>query len=128
MFGPKTQQGLGPCVLGGGGGGLGGLSGGTSGLGLGGELAWSTYFQHSCMYRIVEKFRGRKLSRISRFCGYTRKFSPRNLGCGVLCCCKSDQSAKVFSAKIVISPIHESFFPSKVPAIQYIYACKLQLH
>ena len=57
MFGPKTQQGLGPGVLGGGGGGLGGLSGGTSGLGLGGELAWSTYFQHSCMYRIAENFR-----------------------------------------------------------------------
>ena len=27
-------------------------------------------------YRIVENFRGRKLSRILQFCGYLRKFSP----------------------------------------------------
>ena len=30
-------------------------------------------------YRIVGNFRGRKLSQISRFCGYSRKFSLQNL-------------------------------------------------
>ena len=72
------------------------------------------------LYRIAENFRGRKLSRISRFCGYTRKFSPWNLGRGVLWRCKSEQSAKVFSAKIVFSPICKNFFPRKFPAIQYV--------
>ena len=36
---------------------------------------------HSCMcpiYRIAGNFRGRKLSRISRFFSHPRKFSPRN--------------------------------------------------
>ena len=65
-------------------------------------------------YRIVENFRGRLLSQISQFCGYTRKFSPRNLGCGVLWHCKNEQSTKVFSAKIVFLPICEKFSPSKV--------------
>ena len=52
-----------------------------------------------------------KTSRISQFCSYTSKFSPRNLGHGVFWHSKSEQSAKVFSAKIVFSPNHESFFP-----------------
>ena len=65
----------------------------------------------------------RKLSRekllgILRFCGYTQEFSPRNLGHGVLWHCKSEQSTKVFSAKIVFSPICESFLPRKFPAIR----------
>ena len=64
-------------------------------------------------YRIAENFRGRKLSQISRFCGYMRKFSLRNLGCGVIWRCKSEQSTKVFSAKIVFSLIRESFLPQK---------------
>ena len=62
----------------------------------------------SLVYHIAENFRGRKLSRILRFCGYTRKFFSRNLGRGVLWCCKSKQSAKVFSVKIVCSLIHKS--------------------
>ena len=70
-------------------------------------------------YRIAENFRGRKLSRISRFCGYMQKFSLQNLERGILWLCKSEQSAKVFPAKIVFSPIHESFLPRKFPAIQY---------
>ena len=37
--------------------------------------------------------------KIFAFCRYTRKFSLRNLGPGVLWRCKSEQSAKVFSAK-----------------------------
>ena len=39
------------------------------------------FYEHKTMtYRIAENFQGRKLSRISRFCGYLRKFSLRNLG------------------------------------------------
>ena len=56
-----------------------------------------------------------KLSRISRFCGYTQKFSPRNLGRGVLWRCKSEQSAKVFSTKIKFSSIRESFSLESFP-------------
>ena len=48
-------------------------------------------------YHIAENFRGKKLPRISRFCGYTRKFSPWNLGCSIIWHCKSEQSVKVFS-------------------------------
>ena len=32
------------------------------------------------MYSIVGNFQGRKLWQISQFCGYSRKFSPQNLG------------------------------------------------
>lgn len=35
-------------------------------------------------YCIVGNFRERRLSQISRFCGYLQKFSLRNLGEGVL--------------------------------------------
>ena len=71
------------------------------------------------IYCIVENFRERKLSRISRFCGYTLKFSPQNLGRGVLWCGKSEQSAKVFSAEIVLFPNSQKFLPWKFPAIRY---------
>jgi len=72
-------------------------------------------------YHIAENIRGRKLLRISWFCGYTQNFSLRNLGRGILRCCKkSEQSAKVFSAKIVFSPIRESFLPRKFPAIRML--------
>ena len=33
---------------------------------------------------------------------------------------KSEQSPKVFSMKIIFSPIHESFLPRKFPTIQYV--------
>ena len=61
----------------------------------------------------------RKLSRektfvILQFCGY-----KRNLGHGVLQHSKSEQSAKVFSAKIVFSPICAGFLPRKFPTIRY---------
>ena len=39
-----------------------------------------------------------KLSREKAIC---KKFSPQNLGCGILWHGKSEQSAKVFSTKIV---------------------------
>ena len=70
-------------------------------------------------YRIVGNFRGRKLSKISRFCGYTRMFSPQNLGRGILWHSKSEQSAKVFSQKSYSLQICESFLPQKFPTIQY---------
>ena len=94
------------------------------------ELKWVQYFMslfflrnvHCSVvprYRIAENFWGRKLSRILWFCHYTRKFSTWNLGCDVLWHCKSEQSAKVFSA-IVFSPIRRSFLPWKFPAIRYV--------
>ena len=71
-------------------------------------------------YHIAENFQGRKLLRISWFCGCTQNFSLRNLGRDVLWRCKSKQSAKVFSAKIVFSPIRESLLPRRFPAIRYV--------
>ena len=49
-------------------------------------------------FNCVVNFRGRKLSRISRFFSHPRKFSPRNA---------------------TFLPIRESFLPRKFPAIQY---------
>ena len=71
-------------------------------------------------YHIAENFWGKKLPRISRFCGYTRKFSPWNLGRSVIWHCKSEQSVKVFSTKIVFSPIRESFLPWKFSTIRQV--------
>ena len=61
-------------------------------------------------YRVAENFQGRKLSQILWFCGYTRKLSPQNLGYGILWHGKSEQSTKLFSAKIIFSPIHAKVF------------------
>ena len=47
-------------------------------------------------YRIAENFQWRKLSQISRFCGYSRKFSLRSLGAWRPLVRHSEQSAKVF--------------------------------
>ena len=71
------------------------------------------WLTESMIYRIVGNFRGRKLSQILRFCGYMQKFSPQNLGRGILWHGKSGQSAKVFSAKIVFFT-NLQFSPSKV--------------
>ena len=68
------------------------------------------------LYRIAENFWGRKLSRISWFCGYTQKFSPWNVGRGIFWHGKSEQSVKVFSTKIII---RKSFLPWKFTAIRY---------
>ena len=74
-------------------------------------------------YRIAENFRGRKLVRISWFCGYTRKFCPRNLGRGVLWHGKSEQSTKVFSAKIIFFTNSRRFSPSKVSRYMVHFVC-----
>ena len=63
-------------------------------------------------YRIVGNVRGRRLSRISQFCGYSRKFSPQNLGAWRPLA--REQSAKVFSTKIVLFTSPQKFSPSKV--------------
>ena len=61
-------------------------------------------------YHIAGNFQGRKLLRISRFCGYSQKFSPRNLEVWHLLV-----APKVFSVKIFcFLPSHES----QVPAIR----------
>ena len=80
-------------------------------------------WQHYCSTLIIlysGKLLREKTLWISWFCGYMRKFSLRNLGRDVLWRRKSEQSAKVFSAKIVFSPICESFLPQKFSAIRYI--------
>ena len=66
---------------------------------------------HKMQYR---NFRERKLSQISRFCGYSQRFSPQNLGVWHLWRCKSEQPAKVFSTKIVFFTNSRKFSPSKV--------------
>ena len=73
---------------------------------LNGEWSW---VHTGRIYRIAENFRGGKLSRISQFCGYTR-----NLSRGVLWRSESEQSAKVFSAKIIFFTKSRNFSPSKV--------------
>ena len=55
-----------------------------------------------CIAENFRKFRGFVAIRESFF-------SAKFWGCGVLWRCKSEQSAKVFSAKIVFLPIRESF-------------------
>ena len=66
------------------------------------------YYNINVMYCIVGNFRGRKLSRISRFYSHMRKFSPRNFGHATLIYAislifhemlPSYQSVKVFSLK-----------------------------
>ena len=55
-------------------------------------------------------------------CGYSRKFSSRNLGGGgVLWHGKSKKFAIVFFTKIVFFTNSQSFLPRKFPAIQYYY-------
>ena len=62
-----------------------------------------------------------KLSREKTFanCGYSRKFSPQNLGVWHLWCCKSEQFTKVFSAKIVYFTNSRMFSSSKVFAAKF---------
>ena len=70
----------------------------------------STVTSH-VLYRIAENFWGIKLPQL---CGYTRKFSLRNLGGGILLHSKSEQSTKVFSSKIIFFTNLWKFSLSKV--------------
>ena len=60
------------------------------------------------------KLWGRKLSRILRLCGYSRKFSPRNLGAWRPLAQQKWAIRKVFSAKIIFFTNSQKFSPSKV--------------
>ena len=71
------------------------------------------------VYRIVENFRGRKLSRISVLCLFMEIFCE-TWRWGVLWCGTSEQSANVFSTKLYFSPLRENFLPQKFPAIWYL--------
>ena len=68
----------------------------------------------SASYCIAGKFQGRKLLRIWRFCGYSRKFSF-----GVMASFggTSEQSMKVFSAETPFPQICTSFFFAKRASI-----------
>jgi len=71
-------------------------------------------------YRIAGNFWGRKLTQISRgFVAICESFLHEIWGRGGLSRGKSEQSVKVFSAKIIFSPIHNKFLPRKFPAIRY---------
>ena len=69
-------------------------------------ILWSSLASQS--YCTAENYWGR----ISRFCGYLRKFSPWNLGNGVLWRGTSEQSTNVFSYS---SPIRDFFSLKSFP-------------
>ena len=81
--------------------------------------AWTNW------YLIVGNFQERKLSRISWFCGYSWKFSPQNLGAWHLWRCKSEQSANVFSTKIIFFTNLQKFSPSKVSRYMVLCHCMM---
>ena len=81
--------------------------------------AWTNW------YLIVGNFQERKLSRISWFCGYSWKFSPQNLGAWHLWRCKSEQSANVFSTKIMFFTNLQKFSPSKVSRYMVLCHCMM---
>ena len=79
------------------------------------------------MYRIAGFFAGENFIAILRFCGDSRKFSPRKsifkrldtVLVGVVHWITGSKFAKVFSAKIYFQAIRKSFLPRKKPAIRY---------
>ena len=74
-------------------------------------------WSHQCScYNVLYsgKLLREKISQISQFCGYLQKFSPQNLGRGVLWHGISEQSTKVVSAKIILFTNPQKFSPSKV--------------
>ena len=71
-------------------------------------------------YCIVGNFWGRKLSWISQFCGYSRNFSPRNLGTWCSLVRHKQAIRKKFSPrKSYFSPIRASFLPPKFSTMWY---------
>ena len=63
----------------------------------------------STLFRTAENFRGRKLLRISRFCGYTQNFFCKLWGVVSFGKAKVCNPRKFSLRKIVFSPIRESF-------------------
>ena len=72
-------------------------------------------------YLITGNFRGRKLSWISLFCGYLRKFSPQNLVAWHPLAWQKRAIRENFSAKIVFFTNLWKFSPLKV----FRYTCML---
>ena len=68
------------------------------------------------VYYIAGNFRGRKLSRFVAICV---SFLCEIWRCGVLWYGKSEQSAKIFSVKIVFFTNSRKFAPSKVSRYNY---------
>ena len=60
-----------------------------------------------------------KLSRISRFCGYLRKFSPAKFGGVASLAAPASNLQKFSQQKSYFPPIRKSFLPRKIPTIQY---------
>ena len=88
------------------------------------DILWCSKSEQSTKVfsaKIVYFHNSRKL-RISWFRSFVAinlwKFSPRNLGCGVLWRGKNKESANVFF--VIFFTIRESFLPWKFPAIRYI--------
>ena len=71
--------------------------------------------QYSCSvhfrnYYILGNFWGRKLSRISRFCSYSQKFSPQNWGCGVFWWRHQRATHEIFlSTNLIFHPFMKVF-------------------
>ena len=74
--------------------------------------------QSFTQHRIVGNFLGRKLSQISRFCGYSRKFMKYR-GVVSLGTAKVNNPWKFSPQKLYFSPIRKSFLPQKFPTIRY---------
>ena len=74
-------------------------------------------------YRVAENFHGRKLLQISWFCGY--EIFSEIWGHGIFCG-TSEQSTKVFSAKILFPSICECFLPRKFPLYSAIVSVWMQ--
>ena len=76
-------------------------------------------FKHSKLYLVISL--QNNCCKVWGFCGYLQKFSPWiYLGSVVSCGGNSEQSVKVFPAKIFFPLICESFFPQNFPAIRYV--------
>ena len=70
-------------------------------------------------YCIAGNFRGRKLSQISRFCGYLRKFSPQIWGHGIFGAAKASNSRKFFPRKSYFHQSAKVFSLESFSTIQY---------
>ena len=60
---------------------------------------------------------------ISRFCGFSQRFSLQNLGHGILWHGASEQSVKFFSPKIIFSANSQKFSASKVSRDTVVKCC-----
>ena len=80
----------------------------------GGGFPFSCILKVMTSYRIAGNFRGRKPSRISRFCGCSRKFSLQNLGVWQLLARHKQAISESFLHENHIFTNSRKFSPSKV--------------